>query len=129
MPEKVNLAEAFGSFQEAWNPRIVGAVNGVQVRLAKFRGEFIWHRHDEEDELFLVNRGNLRMSFRDGDVRLGPGEFIIVPRGTEHMPVAESEECEILNLAPGTLVNTGNVTNERTRTQLSTIQQSRPGVR
>ena len=122
MPDKVNLGEAFKTFDDPWHPRIAGEVNGVQVRLAKFRGEFLWHHHEDEDELFLVNKGTLLMRFRDCDVRLGPGEFIIVPRGTEHMPVAESEECEILNLAPSGLVNTGNVMNERTRPQLDRLQ-------
>ena len=122
MPDKVNLGEAFKTFDDAWHPRVAGEVNGVQVRLAKFRGEFLWHHHDNEDELFLVNKGTLLMRFRDRDVRLGPGEFIIVPRGKEHMPVAESEECEILNLAPTSLVNTGNVVNERTRPQLDRLQ-------
>ncbi len=114
MNSKVNLAEAFGRFSDAWSPKVAGSVNGMDIRLAKFRGEFVWHYHEHEDELFLVNKGRLLMRFRDGEVRLAAGEFIVVPWGVEHMPIAESEECEILTLSPHTLLNTGNVRNDRT---------------
>ena len=121
MAEKLNLAEAFGQFRDAWSPMVAGNVNDMQVRLAKFRGDFIWHRHEDEDELFLVHKGVLLMRFRDREVRLLPGEFIIVPRGTDHQPSAVTEECEILTLSPATLLNTGNVRNERTVTDLGRI--------
>ncbi len=111
---KTNLECAFGTFGEAWSPRIVGSVNGVDVRIAKFRGESVWHFHEHEDEFFFVIEGRLLLRLRDGEVRLGVGDFIVVPRGVEHLPVAESEECRILTVSPGTLMNTGNVDNERT---------------
>jgi mannose-6-phosphate isomerase-like protein (cupin superfamily) len=111
--DKVNLAEAFRRFSDHWSPKIVGEINDSHVKLVKLRGEFVWHHHQHEDELFLVIRGRLLMRFRDREVRLEPGEFIIVPRGTEHLPVAE-EECEVLLLEPKTTLNTGNVVNDRT---------------
>lgn len=100
-PNKVNLVEAFARFSDHWSPKIVGELNDSYVKLVKLQGEFVWHHHDTEDELFLVIRGRLQMRFRDRDVWLDPGEFIIVPRGVEHMPVAP-EECEILLLEPKT---------------------------
>ena len=124
MTTKMNLDRAFESFTEAWSPRIVGSVNGVDVRLAKFRGEFVWHFHEHEDELFLVIEGRLLLRFRDREVRLGTGDFIVVPRGVEHLPVAESEECRILTVSPGTLTNTGNVENERTVRQPVRLAES-----
>jgi mannose-6-phosphate isomerase-like protein (cupin superfamily) len=120
MPNKVNLREAFGSIREHWRPRIAGEVNDVEVRLAKMKGEFTWHRHDNEDELFFVNKGSLLLRFRDGDVKLGPGEFIIVPRGTEHLPVAD-DECEVMLIEPRATLNTGNIRNERTLEKLERI--------
>ncbi|HYG89565.1 MAG TPA: cupin domain-containing protein [Azospirillum sp.] len=113
MVDKVNLAEAFGRFSEYWSPRIAGEINDSYVKLVKFKGEFLWHHHEQEDELFLVVRGRMQMRFRDRDVWLEPGEFIVVPKGVEHLPVAP-EECEVLLLEPKTTLNTGNVTNERT---------------
>jgi mannose-6-phosphate isomerase-like protein (cupin superfamily) len=110
---KVNLAETFARFQEHWKPKIVGAVNDSLVKLVKLKGEFVWHHHDEEDELFLVIKGRMRMQLRDGDVLVGPGEFIIIPHGVEHKPVAE-EETEVLLFEPNSTLNTGNVRNERT---------------
>lgn len=118
--EKVNLEEKFRLFDDAWSPKIVGELNDLHVKLVKLRGEFIWHHHDNEDELFLVVSGSLRMRFRDKDVTVNPGEFIIVPRGVEHMPVAD-RECRILLLEPKTTLNTGNVRNERTVAELERI--------
>ena len=111
--DRVNLDEKFNAFGDHWNPRIVGELNGQQVKLVKFRGEFIWHHHELEDEMFLVHRGRFRMEFRDRAVELGAGEFLIVPRGVEHRPVAD-EEVEVILFEPATTLNTGNVTNERT---------------
>ena len=111
--KKVNLADALASFSEPWQPRIVGELNGQHVKVVKLAGEFIWHQHDHEDELFLVLRGELTMRLRDGDVVIREGEFFIVPRGVEHLPVAE-EEVHVLLFEPATTVNTGNLRNERT---------------
>ena len=108
--EKVNLAEKLASFADHWNPRIVAELNGQQVKLVKFVGPFTWHFHEREDELFLVVRGSFRMEFRDRAVDLHPGEFIVVPRGVEHRPVAE-REVEVLLFEPATTLNTGNVVN------------------
>ena len=113
MTEKVNLAEAFSRFTEAWKPKIAGDINDMQVKLVKLRGEFEWHHHDLEDELFLVTQGAMVMRFRDRDVPLGPGEFIIVPKGVEHLPVAP-EECHVVLIEPNTTLNTGNIRSERT---------------
>lgn len=111
--DTVNLASVFGRFDERWSPRIIGAVNDMHVKAVKVQGEFVWHHHVYEDELFLVVRGELTMRFRDRDVVVREGEFIIVPRGVEHLPVAEVE-THILLFEPRTTVNTGNVVNERT---------------
>ena len=110
----VNLAEVFGRFTEAWSPKVVGDVNEMQVKVVKLRGEFVWHHHDAEDELFLVVAGRLRMQLRAGDRELGPGELIVVPRGVEHCPLALSDEVHVVLLEPRTTLNTGNVVNERT---------------
>ncbi|MBF2051166.1 MAG: cupin domain-containing protein [Leptolyngbya sp. IPPAS B-1204] len=118
--EKVNLAEKLALFHDHWHPRVVGELNGQQVRLVKFQGEFVWHQHDHEDELFLVINGQFRMEFRDQTVELHEGEFIIVPRGVEHRPVAESE-VSVLLFEPASVLNTGNVKNERTVVELETI--------
>ena len=117
---KVNLENAFASFSAHWEPHVAGDINDMQLKLVKFQGEFVWHHHDNEDELFLVHRGQFIMRFRDRDVTLGPGEFLIVPRGVEHCPYAP-EECEVLLLEPKTTLNTGNVINERTRRELQHI--------
>jgi len=106
---KIKLAEKFASFAEHWRPKIVGELNGQEVKLVKFQGEFVWHQHAEADELFLVWRGRMRVEFRDRMVELDPGEFFIVPRGTEHRTVAE-EECEMVLFEPAATRNTGNVT-------------------
>ena len=112
--DKVNLQEAFGRFSDHWSPRVAGTINDTQLKLVKLRGEFVWHHHEREDELFLVHRGSLLMRFRDREaVRINAGEFLVVPRGVEHLPVAE-EECELILLEPATTLNTGNVVNERT---------------
>ena len=111
--EKINLAEKFAQFADYWSPKVAGDINDFQVKLVKLKGEFVWHHHDVEDELFLVVKGRLRMRFRDGDTIVGPGEFIIVPHGVEHLPVAE-EETHILLLEPKSTLNTGNLRNERT---------------
>ena len=111
--EKVNLADKFALFNDHWSPRVVGELNGQQVKLVKFRGAFVWHRHEGEDELFLVVRGSFRMEFRDRSVELRAGEFLIVPRGVEHRPVAD-EEVEVLLFEPATTINTGSAGGERT---------------
>ncbi len=112
-PEKVNLAQKFSLFSEHWQPKIAGEVNEAYVKLVKFTGEFLWHHHENEDELFLVVQGRMRMKLRTGDVVVDPGEFIIIPRGVEHMPVAEAE-CHVVLIEPKSTLNTGNVTSERT---------------
>ena len=114
--DKVSLGRAFESFSEYWKPKIVGDVNDLQVKVVKLHGEFVWHHHDHEDELFLVVKGRLVMRFRDGEVTLEPGELVIVPHGTEHQPFAP-EECQVLLFEPRTTLNTGNVVNERTVAQ------------
>jgi mannose-6-phosphate isomerase-like protein (cupin superfamily) len=113
MLHKVNLTEKLGAFADYWNPRVIGELNGQHVKLVKLRGEFIWHHHAHEDEMFLVLKGRLVMKLRDGEVHLDPGEFIIVPRGTEHMPAAQ-EEVHLLLFEPAGTLNTGNIRNERT---------------
>ena len=118
--EKVNLAEKFAAFSEHWRPKIVGELNGQEVKIVKFKGEFVWHQHEAEDELFLVWRGRFRVEFRDRVVELGPGEFLIVPRGVEHRPVVD-EEAHVLLFEPASTLNTGNVQNERTVAQLERI--------
>lgn len=112
--EKVNLAEKLGLFDEMWSPRIAGELNGQHIKLVKVRGEFVWHHHDDEDELFLVLKGRLTIKLAGRDIVLNEGEFFIVPRGVEHKPVAE-EEAHILLMEPATLTrNTGNVEGELT---------------
>ncbi len=119
--EVVNLAEKFTRFSEPWSPKIVGEINDMHVKLVKLSGEFVWHHHEQEDELFLVVKGRLRMQLRAGDREIGPGEFIIVPRGTEHCPFALTDEVHVVLLEPKTTLNTGNVSNERTVAQLDRI--------
>lgn len=117
---KVNLAEKFSLFNDYWSPKVAGELNGQQVKLSKFRGEFIWHSHDAEDELFLVVKGSFNMEFRDKTIVLNEGEFLIVPKGVEHKPVAENEVW-LLVFEPATTLNTGNVVNERTKAVLDII--------
>ncbi|BAH45413.1 MULTISPECIES: cupin domain-containing protein [Brevibacillus] len=120
MMEKVNVAEKFTLFHEYWNPKIAGEINDSYVKLVKLKGEFVWHQHENEDEMFLVVKGKLLIKFRDKDVWLNEGEFLIVPKGVEHMPVAE-EEVHVLLLEPKTTLNTGDQVNEKTVTDLETI--------
>ena len=119
-PAKVRLADKLAQFSEYWSPKIVGELNGQLVKLVKFHGPFVWHHHDAEDELFYVVRGRFRMEFRDRHVWVEQGEFLIVPRGVEHRPVAD-EEVEVMLFEPATTLNTGNVRNERTRETLDRI--------
>ncbi len=118
--DKVNLAEKLSRFAEHWSPKIVGEVNDAYVKLVKFRGEFVWHHHDHEDEMFLVVQGRFTMKLRDRDVEIREGEFIIIPRGLEHKPVAD-EECHVVLIEPKSTLNTGNVRNERTLDKLQRI--------
>jgi mannose-6-phosphate isomerase-like protein (cupin superfamily) len=118
--DKVNLAEKFAAFQDHWNPRIVGELNNDYLKLAKLKGEFLWHRHEAEDEFFLVVRGRLLIRLRDRDVWLEEGEFFIVPKGVEHLPIAE-EEAHVLFVEPKTTLNTGDLVNERTVAELSRL--------
>ncbi len=119
--ETVNLAEKFAQFSDYWSPKIVGEVNDTHVKLVKLRGEFVWHHHEHEDELFLVVKGRLRMQLRPGGREVGPGEFIIVPRGTEHCPLALTHDVHVLLLEPKGTLNTGNVINERTVADLEQL--------
>ena len=109
----ISLAEKLSRFDERWSPRIIGAVNDTHIKLVKVEGEFVWHHHEQEDELFLVLKGRLRMRFRDHESVVGPGELIIVPRGVEHQPVAD-EETHVLLVEPATTLNTGNARGDRT---------------
>jgi mannose-6-phosphate isomerase-like protein (cupin superfamily) len=118
--EKVSLAAKLATFDEPWQPKIVAELNDSYVKVVKFEGEFVWHRHDDEDELFLVVEGRMRMRFRDGDVIVDEGELIVVPRGIEHCPVAEGD-CHVVLIEPKTTLNTGNVRNERTVDELERI--------
>ena len=111
--EVVNLEEKFARFSEHWSPKILARLNDYEVKAVKLQGEFVWHRHDETDELFLVTKGTLVIRFRDRDVAIGPGELLVVPKGVEHMPVAEAE-CEVLLIEPAGMANTGNAGGART---------------
>jgi len=117
---KVNVAEKLASFSDYWNPRIVGELNGQHVKLAKLKGEFVWHQHEEEDELFYVLSGTLIMEFRDKSEKIEKGEFIIVPQGVEHRPVAE-DEVSVMLFEPKTTLNTGDTTNDFTKPNLEKI--------
>src|SRR5688572_1444622 len=118
--DKVNISEKLSQFSDYYNPKIIGELNGQYVKAVKLKGEFIWHHHDHEDELFLVVKGILKMEFRDRTEIIKSGEFIIVPHGVEHKPVAD-EEVEILLFEPASTLNTGNIENERTKKQLEKI--------
>jgi mannose-6-phosphate isomerase-like protein (cupin superfamily) len=120
MLEKVDLQEKLSLFDEHWSPKIVAELNDAYVKVVKFQDEFVWHHHDDEDELFLVVSGRMRMELRDGDVVLEPGELIVVPKGVEHRPVAEVETHVVL-IEPKTTLNTGNVRNDRTLDELDRI--------
>jgi mannose-6-phosphate isomerase-like protein (cupin superfamily) len=110
--QKANLKEKFALINEHWRPKVVGELNGQEVKLVKFQGEFPWHQHEHEDEMFMAMKGNFRIEFRDKIVELAPGEFVIVPKGVEHRPVAENE-VEVLLFEPAQLLNTGNITDEK----------------
>lgn len=112
--DKVNLGEKFSLFSEYWSPKIVGGLNGQHVKIAKFKGEFIWHKHDHEDEMFFVVDGTLKIEFRDKTVTLNKNDFLIVPKGTEHKPVAENEVLVML-FEPATTLNTGNTESDLTK--------------
>lgn len=120
MIEKVNLSEKFALFRDYWSPKVAGEVNDSRVKLVKVKGEFVWHLHEKEDEMFLVVKGRLTIRLRDGDVELGEGEFVIIPRGVEHLPLA-AEEAHVLLFEPNTVLNTGNVRNERTVLELGRV--------
>jgi mannose-6-phosphate isomerase-like protein (cupin superfamily) len=118
--DKVNISQKLDQFTDYYNPRLIGELNGQHVKAVKLKGDFVWHHHDLEDELFLVVKGKLKMEFRDKTVEVTEGEFIIVPRGIEHKPAAE-EEVHLLLFEPASTLNTGNVENERTRKDLQKI--------
>jgi len=120
MTNKVNLLEKFGLFDERFHPKIVGDLNDHQVKLVKVLGDFVWHHHENEDELFLVVKGRMRMGLRDGDIELSEGELFIVPKGVEHKPSSD-EECWIVLIEPGSTLNTGNVVGEKTVAELERI--------
>ena len=118
--EKVNLAEKLSRINTYWQPKVVAELNGQQVKLVKFQGEFVWHHHEDEDEMFLVMEGRFRMDFRDREVWLEAGEFLVVPRGVDHRPVA-LKDVSVLLFEPASTLNTGNIRNERTVDQLEHI--------
>ena len=118
--EKVNLAQKLSTFSDYFSPRVAGELNGQHVKLVKFQGEFVWHHHDHEDELFYVIKGSFDMQLRDKTITINAGEFLIVPRGVEHRPVA-TEEVEIMLFEPASTLNTGNVENELTVKELKKI--------
>ena len=118
--KKINISQKLAQFKDHWNPRIIGELNQQHVKLAKLKGEFIWHKHDDEDEMFLVLRGSLKIAFRDRTETIQENEMIIVPKGVEHMPIAE-EEVSIMLFEPVTTINTGALENERTRKKLESL--------
>ena len=118
--EKVNLTEKFSRFSDYWSPKIAGELNDSYIKLVKFKGEFVWHHHEQEDELFLVVKGKLLIKLRDRDIWLEEGEFVVIPRGVEHLPIAE-EEVHVLLLEPKSTLNAGNIENERTVAGLERI--------
>ena len=117
---KVNLSEKFEKFSDLWSPKIAAEVNDSYVKLVRLKEEFVWHHHDNEDELFLVVRGKLTIKLRDGDINLSEGEFVVIPRGVEHLPVAEAE-TQVILLEPKTTLNTGNVVGDRTVADLERV--------
>jgi len=118
--EIVNLNDKLSKVKEYWSPKIVGEINDSYVKVVKFKGPFLWHHHDDEDEMFLVVKGRMKMRFRDRDVFVDPGEFIVVPKGVEHMPEAE-DEVQVVLFEPKSTLNTGNIRNERTMAQLERL--------
>ncbi len=121
---KVNLANAFTTFSDFWNPKIAGEINSCVVKLVKIKGAFEWHHHQHEDEFFLVVDGRLRMGLRDGDIDLDPGEYIVIPRRIEHRPEALTEVCHLLLFEPKSTLNTGNLLNDRTLRDLDLLPKS-----
>jgi mannose-6-phosphate isomerase-like protein (cupin superfamily) len=119
--DKINLSEKFSIINSYWDPKIIGELNGQQVKLVKFKGEFDWHHHESEDELFLVIKGNFRMQFRNRSVLLNEGEMIVVPKGTDHCPIAD-EEVHVMLFEPASTLNTGNVENEKTKYQVEKLR-------
>lgn len=119
--KKVNLKEKFERFNDYWKPKIVGDINDAHIKLVKLSGEFTWHHHDHEDELFLVVKGRMLMQLREGDISVDEGEFIIIPKGTEHCPAALSDEVHIVLMEPKTTLNTGNLVSTHTVTELERI--------
>jgi mannose-6-phosphate isomerase-like protein (cupin superfamily) len=115
-----NVEQKFDLFSDYWTPKIAAELNDSYIKLAKFKGEFVWHHHENEDESFLVTKGQLLIRLRDGDVRIGPGEFVVIPRGVEHMPVAE-DEVHVILIEPKTTLNTGNVVGAKTVERLEKI--------
>ena len=118
--KKINISQKLAQFKDHWNPRIIGELNQQHVKLAKLKGEFIWHKHDDEDEMFLVLKGTLKIEFRDRTETIQENEIIIVPKGVEHKPIAE-QEVSIMLFEPVTTINTGDLENERTRKNLESI--------
>lgn len=118
---KVNLDEKLSMFNEFWTPKIVGELNGQHVKLAKFNGEFVWHKHDHEDEMFFVIKGILKIEFRDKTVEIKPNEFLIIPRGIEHKPMAMEGEVSVMLFEPSTTLNTGDTVGDLTKRNLDTI--------
>ena len=118
--QKVNLKEKLSLFSEHWKPKIVGELNGQHIKLVKFKGEFDWHHHENEDEMFMVIKGSFELEFRDHTVTLAEGEFCIVPKGIEHRPVAR-EEVEVMLFEPASTINTGNIESDKTHTNLEKI--------
>jgi len=118
--KKVNIQDALSSFSDHWNPHIIGELNGQQVKAAKLKGEFVFHHHDNEDEMFMVIAGNLKMALEDEIINIKPGEFIIIPKGVSHKPIAD-EEVSLLLFEPASTLNTGNITNEFTKKKLKRL--------
>jgi len=118
--DKINIAQKLALFTDYWNPRIAGELNGQHIKLVKFKGEFVWHKHENEDEMFLVIKGEFTMELRDKTIELKEGEMIIIPKGTEHRPVAK-DEVHIMLFEPVSTLNTGNVQNELTKDSLETL--------
>src|SRR5262245_61268712 len=119
--DKVTVSNKFSLIQDHWNPRIVGELNGQYVKFVKFKGDFTWHHHETEDEMFYIVKGRMVMKLRDGDVSVGPGEFIIIPHGVEHMPTVPEGEVHCILFEPMSTLNTGNTRNERTREHLDRL--------
>ncbi len=116
----IDIKEKLAQFSEYWSPKIIGELNGQVVKVAKLKGEFVWHHHEHEDEMFMVVEGTLVIKFKDGEVELNEGQFFIIPKGVEHMPVA-NQECHVMLFEPKSVLNTGNVVNERTVEKLDKI--------